>query len=138
MKHCEDCIHDEVCGMWAVDSGIPFVNADTCVHYKAKNGVVLLPRNAGDWVYRLNRVVWDDECCHCDHYRVGGFGDPSECGRTEDGRKHPDCIKITEEVLTQDEINHYLRTHAFGEYIFHSRAEAEQALKDMQRGDIDA
>lgn len=107
MKHCEDCIHDEVCGMWAVDSGIPFVNADTCVHYKAKNGVVLLPRNAGDWVYRLNM-------------------------------KHPDCIKITEEVLTQDEINHYLRTHAFGEYIFHSRAEAEQALKDMQRGDIDA
>ena len=39
MKHCEDCIHDEVCGMWAVDTGYPFVNADTCVHYKAKNDV---------------------------------------------------------------------------------------------------
>lgn len=36
MKHCEDCIHDEVCGMWAVDTGYPFVNANNCVHYKAK------------------------------------------------------------------------------------------------------
>ena len=33
-RRCENCIHDKVCNMWAVDSGIPFVNADTCEHYK--------------------------------------------------------------------------------------------------------
>lgn len=33
-RKCENCIHDKVCNMWAVDSGIPFVNADTCEHYK--------------------------------------------------------------------------------------------------------
>lgn len=97
------------------------------------NGVIVPPCKVGDRVYCLKRVVWDDECCHCDHYRIGGFGDPSECGRTEDGMKHPDCIKITEEVLTQDDIYHYLRFHAFGEYIFPSRAEAEQALEDMRK-----
>ena len=33
-RKCENCIHDKACNMWAVDSGIPFVNADTCEHYK--------------------------------------------------------------------------------------------------------
>lgn len=34
-RRCEDCIHNKVCDMWAMDSGIPFVNADTCEHYTA-------------------------------------------------------------------------------------------------------
>lgn len=34
MARCEKCIHDKVCDEWAVSSGLPFVNADTCEHYK--------------------------------------------------------------------------------------------------------
>lgn len=67
MKHCEDCIHDEVCGMWAVDSGIPFVNADTCVHYKASGDAV----NHGEWVSKKSVgldlytpiTIWSCSCC---------------------------------------------------------------------------
>jgi hypothetical protein len=55
MKHCEDCTHDEVCGMWAVDSGIPFVNAADCVHYKANAEP---PVQAGDTVYRIYTRSW--------------------------------------------------------------------------------
>ena len=39
-RRCGNCIHDKVCNMWAVDSGIPFVNADTCEHYKPTANVV--------------------------------------------------------------------------------------------------
>lgn len=39
-RRCENCIHDKVCNMWAVDSGIPFVNADTCEHFKSTSDVV--------------------------------------------------------------------------------------------------
>ncbi len=35
-RSCKDCIHDEVCDWWAVDTGIPFVNPNTCDHYKNK------------------------------------------------------------------------------------------------------
>ena len=36
MASCKDCIHDKVCDMWAVEVGLPFVNADTCDHFKNK------------------------------------------------------------------------------------------------------
>ena len=66
MKHCEDCIHDEVCGMWAVDSGIPFVNADTCVYYKAKDDVAEVRH--GEWhkytdYFTKRQVGWI--CTNC-------------------------------------------------------------------------
>lgn len=34
MSRCENCIHNKVCDEWAVSSGLPFVNADTCEHFK--------------------------------------------------------------------------------------------------------
>lgn len=40
MARCENCIHDKVCDMWAVVSGIPFVNADTCEHFSPTADVV--------------------------------------------------------------------------------------------------
>lgn len=33
-RKCCDCVHDNVCSMWAVVSGIPFVNSETCEHFK--------------------------------------------------------------------------------------------------------
>ena len=73
MKHCEDCIHDEVCGMWAVDSGIPFANADNCVHYKAKSDVVevVLCRDCKHFISEVCQhdfgmnVSWSDDFCSC-------------------------------------------------------------------------
>lgn len=44
MKRCEDCIHDKVCDEWAVTSGIPFVNADTCDNYKTTADVAEVVR----------------------------------------------------------------------------------------------
>lgn len=44
-RRCENCIHDKVCNMWAVDSGIPFVNADTCEHFKDAD---VAPKSEGE------------------------------------------------------------------------------------------
>lgn len=44
MTRCEDCIHDKVCDEWAVTSGIPFVNADTCDNYKTTADAVEVVR----------------------------------------------------------------------------------------------
>ena len=32
-RSCKDCIHDELCDTLAVESGIPFVNPNTCEHF---------------------------------------------------------------------------------------------------------
>ena len=48
MARCEDCIHDKVCNMWAIDSGIPFVNAITCEHYTTAD---IVPKSeVEEWV----------------------------------------------------------------------------------------
>lgn len=33
LRICEDCIHNKVCNEWAVTSGIPFVNSNTCENF---------------------------------------------------------------------------------------------------------
>lgn len=40
MARCKDCIHDKVCNEWAVTSGIPFVNSETCEHFTPTADVV--------------------------------------------------------------------------------------------------
>lgn len=97
------------------------------------NGVIVPPCKVGDVVYYLDDIVWDSECCDCEHYLVGGFGDPSECGRTKDGNKHPDCIEIIEHVITQRDILRYLYYAQFGKTVFLTREEAEKALKERER-----
>ena len=97
-------------------------------------GVIVPPCKVGDTVYCLDDIVWDDECRDCEHYLIGGFGDPSECGRTRYGNKHPDCIKIKEEVVTQHDIYYYLYAKRFGKTVFLTREEAEQALAEVSNG----
>lgn len=97
-------------------------------------GVIVPPCKVGDTVYCLDDIVWDDECRDCEHYLMGGFGDPSECGRTRYGNKHPDCIKIKEEVVTQHDIYYYLYAKKFGKTVFLSREQAEKALAEVANG----
>ena len=92
------------------------------------NDVIVPPCKVGDTVYCLDDIVWDDECRDCEHYLIGSFGDPSECGRTRYGNKHPDCIKIEEKVATQHDIYYWLYSNAFGKTVFLNREEAEKAL----------
>lgn len=98
------------------------------------NGVIVPPCKVGDTVYCLDDIVWDDECRDCEHYLIGGFGDPSECGRTRYGNKHPDCIKIKEEIATQHDIYYYLYAKKFGKTVFLTKEEAEKALKERSEG----
>lgn len=100
------------------------------------NGVIVPPCKVGDVVYRLDDIVWHSECCDCEHYYIGGFGDPSECGRTRLGNKHPDCIKIVEEVITQKDIYWSLYSSSgFGKTVFLTKEEAEKALKERSERD---
>ena len=43
-RSCKDCIHDELCDTLAVESGIPFVNPNTCEHFKNKADFVEVVR----------------------------------------------------------------------------------------------
>ena len=56
-RRCENCIHDKVCDMWAVDSGIPFVNADTCEHYKPTADVAPKSEVALDVIRKVKNKV---------------------------------------------------------------------------------
>ena len=95
------------------------------------NGVIVPPCKVGDKVYYIDDIVWDDECCDCEHYFIGGFGDPSECGRTRYGNKHPDCIKIKEKTVTQHDIYYYLYGEKFGKTVFLTKEQAEKALAEV-------
>ena len=101
------------------------------VDHLLENGVIVPPCKVGDTVYYLDDIVWDDECRDCEHYLIGGFGDPSECGRTRYGSKHPDCIKIKEEIVTQRDIYYYLYAEKFGKTVFLTKEEAEKALAEV-------
>lgn len=57
MARCKDCIHDKVCNMWAVDSGIPFVNADTCEHFKSTPDVAPKSEVALDVICKVKNKV---------------------------------------------------------------------------------
>ena len=118
MKQCEDCIHDEVCNMWAVDSGIPFVNADTCVHYKAKSDVVELPCKVGDTVWFETFKNNGSDCVGIQPHTI-------------------DRVDIDFVVGAKKLIETKIPDFRIGKYVFLTREEAEQALKDMQRGDKD-
>ena len=96
------------------------------------NGVIVPPCKVGDKVYYLDDIVWDYECRDCEHYLIGGFGDPSECGRTKYGNKHPDCIKIIEKVVIQRDIYWWLYSNAFGKTVFLTKEEAEAALAERK------
>lgn len=96
------------------------------------NGVIVPPCKVGDTVYYLDDIVWDSECSDCEHYLIGGFGDPSECMRTRYGNKHPDCIKIIEKVVTQHDIYWWLYSKSFGKTVFLTKAETERALAERR------
>ena len=97
------------------------------------NGVILPPCKVGDTVYRLDDYLWDSESSLCEHYRVGGFGDPSECCKTSDGRKSAECIKIVEIKMTYKNILQYLAFEDFGKTVFLTREEAEKALREKEK-----
>ena len=94
------------------------------------NGVIVPPCKVGQTVYVIDDIVWHYECCDCEHYHIGGFGDPSECGRTIHGGKHPSCIKIKEEVTTQHDIYYYLYAEKIGKTVFLTKEQAEKALAE--------
>ena len=128
MKHCEDCIHDEVCNMWAVDTGYPFVNADTCVHYKAKSDVIELPCKAGDVVYAERWNFGNVERHQITNLMI------AQNKKGNWTKKYRAMMFVNGKTIDApldfsfDEI---------GKKVFLTREEAEQAVKDMRRGDKD-
>lgn len=94
------------------------------------NGVIVPPCKVGDKVYEHQITMWMDECDKCEHFRVGGFGDPHECARTKSPFKHPDCTEIQEVVATQKNILLWLAYGDFGKTVFLTKAEAEKALAE--------
>lgn len=136
---CKDCVHYEVCQTKFYGLDVDLNNVEEfCTYFKPKSRFVELPCEVGQTVYVLDDYVAHDECCKCEHYLIGGFGDPSECGRTKHGFKHPDCIQIVEETATLGNILRWITPSLFtekiawGKTVFLSRDEAEKALSEKE------
>ena len=136
MIDCQDCVHCDVC---CKHKNIIRELEMDCRQYKPKSRFVELPCEVGQMVYRLDDYVDHEECCKCEHYLIGGFGDPSECGRTKHGFKHPDCIQIVEETATFGNLLRWITPSLFtekidfGKTVFLSREEAEKALAERNK-----
>ena len=76
---CKDCINDKLCDMWAVESGLPFVNPNTCEHFK----------NKADYV----EVV---RCRKCEYYEPIGNGKKGVCTHPQMKR----CLKLDEDYCS--------------------------------------
>lgn len=132
-KFCtDDCKITHQCGY--CDFGDLTVCPSAVAEHLLVNGIIVPPCKVGDTVYCIDDIVWDDECRDCEHYLIGGFGDPSECIRTRYGNKHPDCIKIIEKVVTQHDIYWWLYSNDFGKTVFPTKSEAERALAERRTG----
>lgn len=97
--------------------------------YLLENGVIVPPCKVGDTVYVHDNCIWFDDCCDCENFQIGGFGDPHECARTKSPFKHPDCTEISESIATEKDICLWFAYGEFGKTVFLTREEAEQALK---------
>ena len=110
-----------------------YADVEYVADYLLANGVIVPPVKVGDTVYRIYRIVWESECGDCEHYLVGGFGDPSTCGRTRDGYKHPGCCEIEEQEVTQRDVFGWLYLNSFGKTVFLTREEAEKAFAERMK-----
>ena len=134
MASCRDCIHDKVCSeyfhaFWGhtANKHSDLINADPkdCPYFKVRSRFVELPCHVGDTVYMLTEQTQKlgrkkitktviVECC-VDNFRIGDAGYPSA------------ALCNNENVWCYG-----VEPKMFGEIIFLSREEAEQALKERE------
>lgn len=117
IKHCTSC---EECR-----------DEDLADHLLA-NGVIVPPCKPGDKVYVLDDLVDSELCEDCEHYFLGGFGDPSECGKTIAGQRRKECITIEEHTVTLKNIYFWLDFNCFGRTVFFTQKDAEKAIKERK------
>ena len=81
---CEDCIHDKACNVWSLESGLPFVNANTCEHFKTTADVVEVVRckNCKHKV-RTSDGEYNPEDIVCDYHMSDGFDENDYCSYGE-------------------------------------------------------
>lgn len=123
MASCKDCLHLEVC-----NSRFPDPNNERfiCEQFKDRSRFVELPCKVGDMVYMITEQMQKVgrkkvtktvivECC-VDNFRIGDAGYPSAALCDNENAW---CYGVEPKM--------------FGEIIFLSREEAEQALKEREK-----
>lgn len=126
MATCKDCIHSDVCTILE-NKGYQ----QDCKHFADSSRFVELPCHVGDTVYMLTEQTQKlghkkvtktviVECC-VDNFRIGDAGYPSA------------ALCDNENVWCYG-----VEPKMFGEIIFPSREEAEQALKEREKNENNA
>ena len=123
---CNDCLHAEVCGTFAIASEIfeissPERTASSCNDFKDRSRFVELPCKVGDTVYSIYKG--DIEAHIVNRLEFCTVGNNSEC---------QDYFGTAEGIDNCDENFSFINfTKAtFGKTVFLTREEAEQALKE--------
>lgn len=71
---CKNCIHDKLCDMWAVESGLPFVNPNTCEHFKNKADYVEVVHCVECKKWKVNpNNLYGGYCRHCEGASIDHF-----------------------------------------------------------------
>lgn len=141
---CKDCIHYDMCGGFIPSDldkdvfdycrkgrtdEIPDIE-ERCNSFKDKSRYIELPCKVGDTVYKIGTYPWPSECGECEHFMPGGFGDPCECLKTDDGKKAPECRTIVEYKAELRDILNAIGWEDFGKTVFLTKEEAEAKLKE--------
>lgn len=126
MASCKECIHSECCFMqYGKTEALKWQSELGCKNFKDRSRFVELPCKVGDTVYMLTEQTQKlghkkvtktviVECC-VDNFRIGDAGYPSA------------ALCDNENVWCYG-----VEPKMFGEIIFLSREEAEQALKERE------
>lgn len=112
MASCKDCIHEEVCDIFAGDLNED--GAEKCICFKDRNIFIELPCKIGDSVYVK--------------MQFGGYAE-AEVRDYSYFISYGFCVVVTSTKFDKQ----YVPFSEFGKTIFLTREEAEQALKECEK-----
>lgn len=108
--------------------------------YLLENGVIVLPCKEGDTVYYIENNT--EACFNCEYYSPF-YGMDELCDKNKDFETYPTvadnplCDKQFYEIKELKPTLNWISNHRneFGKTVFLTREEAEQALKEKEKGE---
>lgn len=99
--------------------------ADTLI----EKGVIVLPCRVGQTVYKIEDLPDEDFCGECEEFLDASPGNAAECCIGHGRHMPKECVRITEITAELRDIYFWLYLGLFGEKVFLTREEAEEALQ---------
>ena len=116
----------------ATETGVNYIQNTELADYFIENGVIVLPCKVGDTVWSINWFVDEYVCADCEHYNESYPGETDWCTKTGKLEKPVECMKIGKISASLEDVYFWLYKGYFNKYVFLTKEEAEQALKERE------